>query len=170
MGRYSGLGWTIVLGALALLLAPVVVLAGEPTLRRHRRRWRHRRFAETELQLSGRATPGPRLLAASAYELDLLLMRFGVNPLVIAMTAPARWVRDRMRHLLRRRRLHLPQLPYLPHLFRNRAAGRGWGTHERLFPDDPPFLSGVREPRRPKPSPPHDAIALEPPTEHSARG
>jgi hypothetical protein len=163
MGRYSGLGWTIVFGALALLLAPVVVLAGEPALRRHRRGWHHRRYAEAGPQLWGPAIPGPRLLAVPAHELDLLLMRFGMHPLVIAMTAPARWVRDRMRHLLRRRRLHLP------HLFRNRAGGRGWGMHERLFPDDPPFLSGVREPRRPKPSPPHDAIALEPPTEHSAR-
>jgi hypothetical protein len=165
MGRYSSLGWTIVLGALALVLAPVVVLAGEPTLRRHRRGWVDR--APGELRLWGAPGPRPGLRAVSAHELDLLLMRFSLHPMVIALTAPARWVRDRMRHLLRRRRLHLR----LPRLFRRRGAGPGFGfgRHERLFPDDPPFLSGVREPRRPKPGPPSDAIALQLPAEHSAR-
>lgn len=162
MGRYSSLGWTIVLGVLALVLAPVVVLAGEPTLRRHRRGWAGRAaMGETGLWVAGGRRPGLR--AVSAYELDLLLTRFSLHPMVIALTAPARWARDRMRYLLRRRRLHLP------HLFRTRAARFGRGRHERLFPDDPPFLSGVREPRRPKPGPPSDAIALQSPVEHSAR-
>jgi hypothetical protein len=44
---------------------------------------------------------------------------------------------------------------------------RGWlpgsEDHERLFPDTPPFLGGVREPRRPKPTPPSDAVALKEP-------
>jgi hypothetical protein len=44
--------------------------------------------------------------------------------------------------------------------------GSGW---ENLFPDDPGFHSGVREPRRPKPMPPADAVALEIPREGSAR-
>jgi hypothetical protein len=35
--------------------------------------------------------------------------------------------------------------------------------HERLYPDAPPFLGGVREPRRPKPTPPSDAVALKEP-------
>jgi hypothetical protein len=142
MGRYNSLGWTIVLGLLAVVLAPVVVLAGEPALRLHRRGLR------------------PRALALPAQGFDLLVMRFSLHPMVIAMTAPARWVRRRVRHLFRRRRLHMP------HLLRSRSTQ--WGTHERLFPDDPPFLSGVREPRRPKPSPPSDAVALQPPVEHSA--
>jgi len=163
MGRYSSLGWTIVLGALALVLAPVVVLAGEPTLRRRRRGWTDRPSTAGGEQLWFAPGPRPGLRAVSAYELDLLLTRFSLHPMVIALTAPARWVRDRMRHLLRRRRLHLP------HLFRKRGGGLGFGRHERLFPDDPPFLSGVREPRRPKPTPPSDAIALQSPVEHSAR-
>jgi hypothetical protein len=161
MGRYGSLGWTIVLGALALVLAPVVVLAGEPALRRHRRH--HGRLAHVAQRRWGTPDPRPRLLAASAHELDLLMMRFSIHPLVIAMTAPARWVRDRMRHLLRRRRLHLP------HLIGRRHANLSQVWRERLFPEDPPFLSGVREPRRPKPAPPSDAIALQPPAEHSAR-
>ena len=163
MGRYSSLGWTIVLGVLALVLAPVVVLAGEPTLRRHRRGWDDRRMAtgEPRLWVAGGRRPG--VSTVFAHELDLLLMRFSLHPMVVALTAPARWARDRMRHLLRRRRLHLPRL------FRKGASRFDWGRHERLFPDDPPFLSGVREPRRPKPGPPSDAIALQSPVEHSAR-
>jgi hypothetical protein len=55
-------------------------------------------------------------------------------------------------------------------LLRSRAARRrGWdGLNERLFPDDP-GLSGVREPRKPRPTPPADAVALRQPTDHSAR-
>lgn len=44
---------------------------------------------------------------------------------------------------------------------------RGWlpgpDDHERLYPDAPPFLGGVREPRRPNPTPPTDAVALKEP-------
>jgi hypothetical protein len=42
---------------------------------------------------------------------------------------------------------------------------RGWfpDDHERLYPDAPPFFGGVREPRRPKPAPPTDAVALKEP-------
>jgi hypothetical protein len=56
------------------------------------------------------------------------------------------------RFFLRRPRLRLRTL------FRRRL----WypGDHERLYPDAPPFLGGVREPRRPKPTPPADSVAL----------
>jgi len=56
----------------------------------------------------------------------------------------------------------------LSRLLRLRTRFPGFGGNEYLFPDDPPFAAGVREPRRPKPSPPSDAVALQPPTEHSA--
>jgi hypothetical protein len=49
-----------------------------------------------------------------------------------------------------------------PHLPFHRRRGFP-GDHERLFPDAPPFLGGVREPRRPKPTPPADAVALREP-------
>jgi hypothetical protein len=147
MNRFSGLGWFVAMGLLALLLAPVVVLAGDPALERHRR---------------GRHLLRERggVFAAADYRLDLALFRFGSHPLVLALTAPARWARPRLRALRRQ----------LRHLLRSRSARRrGWdGRHERLFPDDP-GLSGVREPRRPRPMPPTDAVALREPTEHSAR-
>lgn len=155
MSRYSGLGWSIAMGLLALLLAPVVLVAGDPALERRRRggypaqilRARHMR------QRGG-------MLAAVKYRFDLILVQFSIHPFVIALTAPARWARPRLRALRRRLRW----------LLRSRSARRrGWGgSHERLFPDDP-GLSGVREPRRPRPMPPTDAVALRQPTEHSAR-
>ena len=72
--------------------------------------------------------------------------------------AVAKAVRPRrtLRRLLRRRHMHLR--------LRLRRR-RGWfpDGHERLYPDAPPFLGGVREPRRPKPTPPTDAVALKEP-------
>lgn len=146
MSRYTGLGWFVAMGLLALLLAPVVVLAGDPALERHRR------SGHTARILGGRHRyAGP--VAAARYRANLALFQFGVHPFVIALTAPARWVRSRLRWLLRS-----PS-----------ARRRGWGGgHERLFPDDP-GLSGMREPRRPRPGPPTDAVALREPTEHSLR-
>jgi hypothetical protein len=155
MIRQNGLGWMIGLGLLALLLSPILVLVGDPVLRpvpRYRGRaasiasWRQVRAARTL-----------KYHAAHENGYRLLLMRFRLHPMVIALTAPSRWARDRVRRL-----------------FRSRAARRRerlWlsGRHEGLFPDDPPFLSGVREPRRPKPKPPADGIALQPPTEDSLR-
>ncbi|HEU5427781.1 MAG TPA: hypothetical protein VFU74_12955 [Actinocrinis sp.] len=146
MNRFAGLGWFVAMGLLALLLAPVVVLAGDPVLQRHRR---------------GNIVRGEGgWLAAQNHRLNLAVFQFGMHPVVIALTAPARWARPRLRALRRRVRWAL----------RSRAARRrGWdGLNERLFPDDP-GLSGVREPRRPNPMPPADAVALRQPTEHSAR-
>jgi hypothetical protein len=99
-----------------------------------------------------------------------------LDPVSSARTA---WRIGRRRTILsalpRMRRLRRPRIrlrihrffyrhPHLkPHLpFRRR---RGWlpDDHERLYPDAPPFLGGVREPRRPKPSPPTDAVALREP-------
>src|SRR5579884_4454831 len=105
MNRFSGLGWFVAMGLLALLLAPVVVLAGDPALERHRR-GRHL------LRERGGA------FAAADYRLDLALFRFGSHPLVLALTAPARWARPRLRALRRQ----------LRHLLRSRSARRrGWG-------------------------------------------
>lgn len=59
-----------------------------------------------------------------------------------------------MRRFFRRPRLMLRIL------FRRRRWPWDSGGHERLYPDAPPFLGGVREPRRPKPTPPADAVAL----------
>lgn len=147
MNRFAGLGWFVALGLLALLLAPVVVLAGDPVLQRHRR--------GGDI-LRGRGG----WLVAQNHRLNLAIFQFSMHPLVIALTAPARWARPRLRELRRRVRWAL----------RSRAARRrGWdGLNERLFPDDP-GLSGVREPRRPRPTPPADAVALRQPTEHSGR-
>ncbi|MBS2963978.1 hypothetical protein KGA66_13055 [Actinocrinis puniceicyclus] len=143
MGRFTGLGWFVAMGLLALLLAPVVLLAGEPTLERHRY---SARAAATPW---GRRHRGP--LTAARYRVNLALFHFALHPFVIALTAPARWVRTRLHHLLRSRSA--------------RRRDGGGGRHERLFPDDPGFLGGVREPRRPNPAPPADAVALRPPTD-----
>ncbi|HEV3169495.1 MAG TPA: hypothetical protein VGZ32_04115 [Actinocrinis sp.] len=48
----------------------------------------------------------------------------------------------------------------LRNLFRRRRWPLGDDGYERLYPDSPPFLGGVREPRRPKPTPPADSVAL----------
>ena len=147
MNRFTSMGWFVAMGLLALLLAPVVVLAGDPAFERHRRSGR-----------LVRAQGGA--LAAVNHRLNLAVFEFGMHPLVIALTAPARWARPKLRALGHTVRW----------LLRSPAARRhGWdGRHERLFPDDP-GLSGVREPRRPRPMPPTDAVALRQPTEHSAR-
>ena len=143
MNRFAGLGWFVALGLLALLLAPVVVLAGDPVLQRHRR----------GSMVRGHGT----WLAAQNYRLNLAIFQFSMHPIVLVLTAPARWARPKLSALRRRVRW----------LLRSRSARRrGWdGLNERLFPDDP-GLSGVREPRRPNPMPPTDAVALRQPTEH----
>jgi hypothetical protein len=68
----------------------------------------------------------------------------------------ARRVRNGVRWLLRSRSA------------RRRDRMRRRDEWERLFPDDPGFLTGVREPRRPRPSPPSDAVALDVPKDSSA--
>jgi hypothetical protein len=153
MGRYSNLSWLIGMGLVALVLSPVLLLAGDPALRLHRRSWR----AVDRGRALGLVRGGPGgPFAAAAYQLNMMILRFSIHPLVIAMTAPARWVRGGgLRRLLRS-----------PSARRWDRMSRGWGG-ERLFPDDPGFHSGVREPRRPKPTPPTDAVALDIPREHS---
>lgn len=64
------------------------------------------------------------------------------------MSSPAQWARGRFRWLLRSRAARQ----------RDRMFGIG---------GDPQFPSGVREPRRPKPKPPSDAVALQVPRENS---
>lgn len=143
MGRFTGFGWFVVMGVLAVLLAPVVVLAGDPALERHRR------GGTARIRWGGRRSSGLR--PAARYRLNQAVFQFSVHPFVIALTAPARWARPRLRHLLRSRS----------------ARRRGWDGRERLFPDDPGLPGGVREPRRPKPMPPSDAVALQPPAPSS---
>jgi hypothetical protein len=151
MSRYTAFALGAAVCLLVLVLSPVVVLAGEPagrSLRRHAlARGRH----------NGRLALGasPRRNPAA-----FLLFTFTANPVFIALTAPARWVGD---HVLRPLRRHARPLRF------NRSGPDG---HEGLWPDNPPFLSGVREPRRPKPKPPTDAMALREPSnpdEHTPR-
>jgi hypothetical protein len=79
----------------------------------------------------------------------LLLM---TNPLYIALTAPRRWVRSTL----------LPKLGIGRRGMRRRWRGLPGGD-EGLWPDAPPFLGGVREPRRPKPAPSAAGVALREP-------
>ena len=65
------------------------------------------------------------------------------------MSTPTQWARHRIRRLLRSRSARLRDL----------MGGLG---------GDPGFPSGVREPRRPNPKPPSDAVALQVPRENSA--
>lgn len=152
MGRYSGFAWTIGMGLVALALSPVLLLAGDSALRLHRRGLREAEWRRT-VALARGDLGGP--FAAAGYQLNMMIFRFSIHPLVIAMTAPARWMRDRLRRLMRS-----------PSARRRDRMRRGWGG-EDLFPDDPGFHSGVREPRRPKPTLPTDAVALDIPREHS---
>jgi hypothetical protein len=112
----------------AIILAPVLLVAGDPLLNWARRRTRVRRVS---------VSPDGRL-SVSQSGTPLLLAH---NPLVIALTAPSRWAAGQ---------LGRPRRP---------TAARWSG------PDLPPRpdVTGVREPRRPKPTYPSDAIALREP-------
>lgn len=68
-----------------------------------------------------------------------------------AIQAPARWAVDGVRWLLRS-----------PTARRMDREMRGGGP---MFPNDPGFPSGDREPRRPKPTLPAGAVALDVPRE-----
>ncbi|MGH6655895.1 MAG: hypothetical protein ACRDVE_11905 [Actinocrinis sp.] len=156
MGRYSSLGWAIAIGVVAVLLAPVVVLVGEPVRNRHQRGWHRMQNRQIRYELRGR---GRGALFGAQFQMHLLMMQITRNAVVIALTAPGRWVGDRMRSMRGGR------------MMRKQARMMRMGPGcEGLFPDDPPFLSGVREPRRPSPAPPSDAVALEPPNEHTGTG
>jgi hypothetical protein len=69
--------------------------------------------------------------------------------------SPARMARHGLRRLLRSRSA--------------RRADRMRLKYGPLFPGDPGSPAGVREPRRPKPTLPADAVALDIPREESAR-
>jgi hypothetical protein len=109
----------LVVSALIIVLAPVVLLCGELVNRRYRRR---RRAGHP-------SSSGLRLVVARRDRAAILLN----NPVWIALTAPGRWVLDRLRPRVGGRR------------------GRGW--------NGPPG-AGVREPRRPMPDLPAGAMAL----------
>jgi hypothetical protein len=132
---------------LVIVLAPAVLVAGELVNRYHWGRYRRERVAVRVTpwgpvirrrvrirRLRGTATYGQ---AACAFHGRAgLLDRLVTNPVWIALTAPARWVLDRLRP---------------------RVGGRGNGNG-RNGPD-----AGVREPRRPRPDLPSAAVALDEP-------
>jgi hypothetical protein len=113
-----------------IALAPVIVLVGEP-LRRH--------------YLRRLSRPPWRVVARVVI----------ANPALIALTAPSRWVIDRVGDLRA-----------------GGSGGRGFGRFGRRGGQsggDWPPSAGVREPRRPKPDLPAGAIALaEPRQQHRA--
>jgi hypothetical protein len=126
-----------------IALSPLVLLAGELVNRHYLGSWR----AGAARPLGRRPVAARRLTAGtvrysrvcsvtSGHRLAPLATPFLVNPLWIALTAPARW-------LLGRRR--------------PRAGRRGGGSGR------PP--AGVREPRRPRPDVPAGVIALPEPRE-----
>lgn len=113
---------------LVVALAPAVLLFGEFVNRRH---WR--RLAAIYPMIS--AGPGARVQWARGRDRAMVVLS---NPVWIALTAPARWLADRLR----------PRV----------GAGR-----RRNGGGDPG--AGVREPRRPRPDLPAGAMALPEPRE-----
>jgi hypothetical protein len=143
------LGFTIIT-LIVLVLAPVVLVAGELVNRRYLRGPRI-----PPVLKGGLASPIRRWPSAAVRGQDIEYAdpgwvfaweacrrrRFGslaepflANPVWIALTAPARWLLDRIR----------------PRAGHGRRRGNGNGP--------PP--AGVREPRRPRPDQPAGAIAL----------
>jgi hypothetical protein len=120
---------------LVLALAPAVLLAGELVNRHYLVRLPGgpdripvRRGRRVVLRNAGPGRPGYTVATRGRP----LARRVLANPLWIALTAPARWLLDRIRP---------------------RAGGRRRGGN------GPPG-AGVREPRRPLPDPPAGAMAL----------
>jgi len=109
--------WAVSL--LLIVLAPAVLLGGELVNRHYHRQWRR----------------APDMLWVRRRPFDAVLR----HPVWIALTAPARWLLDRLRPLAGSRR------------------GRGGNG-------GPPG-AGVREPRRPLPDLPAGAMALPEPRE-----
>lgn len=129
------LAWCTV-SLLIIVLAPAVLLFGELVNRRY---WRGMRAPQDRVlvrrRLGGRRRVvvralGPRQVSISVHRGGRLAHLFLANPIWIALTAPARWLFDRLRP---------------------RARGRGG--------NGPPG-AGVREPRRPLPDLPAGAMAL----------
>lgn len=139
--RRGPAGWRLLQAATVLLLtvalSPLVVVAGEP-LRRHVLAWpgRYRLRRRGTSQRTGVFSSGPLAAVLVSRRRHALLIVLVSNPLWIALTAPSRWLLNRVGGY--------------------RHPGRRGGS-----PD-----AGVREPRRPKPSLPGAAVALaEPRTE-----
>lgn len=142
--------WQLLSAAAACLIivafSPLIVVAGE-SLRRYvlaapvaspaqSRRHRVRRHPGPGVR-TARRPPGLLGSVRRSWRRHQFLMLLISNPLYIALTAPARWLLDRVDGL-----------------------GRGPWRGRR------PPAAGVREPRRPKPGPPSGAVALaEPRTE-----
>ena len=116
----------LTVSVLVVVLAPAVLLFGEAVNRRY-----HRRLAGCPKPAVARAWAPRRARAAIVLN----------NPVWIALTAPGRWVLDRLRPRVGGRR------------------GRGG--------NGPPG-AGVREPRRPLPDLPAGAMALPEPGPFSA--
>ena len=88
---------SLVLWPLIVIFSPVIVLAGEPVNRYVMRRVRRR---ASTAQMAVARHSGGRSARAAAVRLPLhasLLVTVISNPLWIALTAPGRWVSDRLR-------------------------------------------------------------------------
>jgi hypothetical protein len=128
--------WTVTLAM--IVLAPVIVLVGEPVRRHFLRRLRRK-------PLLARA-----VLPGVGWRSGFLAWAMIRNPVLIALTAPARWAIDRASGL------------------RSGRDGRGrFGLGQRGGQGgDWPPSAGDREPRRPRPTAPAGAIALAEPRQH----
>jgi hypothetical protein len=111
---------------LAVLFAPAMLFVADPLQRIVRRQL-------TRRQCARRGPFGWYEVGAGPLPLWSALVL--PNPVLIALGAPHRWLRDRIT------RTRVPSPPWRP------------------WPDGPP-PAGVREPRRPGPTPPADQIAL----------
>lgn len=137
---------TLAAWAVVIICSPLILLFGRTQIRL---RDRHMFTASAYTGVIARPRRRPRSDPMS------FSLRVVTNPLFIALTAPRRWVRSTL----------LPALA----LRRRRRSGGLPGGEEGLWPDAPPFLGGVREPRRPKPSPSAAGVALRVPREDVAR-
>jgi len=119
-----------------IAVAPVIVLVGEPLRRYYLRRLSRPVTGQTRAGLGD----GRLSHRASAVWRGRSLARIIIaNPVLIALTAPERWVIDRVGGLS--------------------CGGRGFGRFGRGGGNWPP-PAWVREPRRPAPNAPAGAIAL----------
>jgi hypothetical protein len=130
-----------------IAVAPLIVLVGEP-LRRHYLR----RLSRPPLRMrSGVAASrlGLPFRSCAGWRQHSLARVIIANPVLIALTAPGRWVIDQVGGLSSRG-----------------SGGRGFGGFGRRGGNWPP-PAGVREPRQPKPNAPAGAVALaEPRQQH----
>lgn len=131
---------TGVVSLLVIVMAPVVLVAGE-LVNRHYLGWLPRmRSSAARRRLFGRRNSAEWAMISSDiknHNLGRIALALLTNPVWIALTAPSRWLLDRLR----------------PRVGGGRRNGNGG-----------PSGAGVREPRHPKPDLPAGAMALPGPT------